>query len=258
MLKIPPQKITFLLVMAATGLLIVNCGFLLARGLGYEPLWEVFSLFDLDQENNIPTFFSVLLAVMASMLLLVVSLSRKQMERPWKLWASLSVLFLLVAIDDFIGMHEQLSQPLRDLLDAKGLLYFAWVIPYALFVMLLAGIYGRFVFDMPGNIRNGLLLSATVFLAGALGCEMVSGMLFESSNESRTLLYDALSIVRESLEMAGMILFIHTLLRYIEDVQKNILIQLGSHDPMARIIYEAQRPLPHSLFRLDNSNRAEP
>lgn len=258
MLKLPPQKVTLLLAMAATGLLIVNCVFLLAKGLGYEHLWGLVPLFDLDQEKNVPTFFSTLLAVIASGLLLAISLARKQMARPWKLWVSLSALFLLVAIDDFIGIHEQLSQPVRELLDAKGLLYFAWVIPYAFFVMLLAGIYGRFVFDMPVHIRSGLLLSATIFLAGALGFEMLSGMLFENSNKIRTLLYDASSIIRESLELAGMILFIHTLLRYIEDVQKNILIQLGTYDPMARIIHEAQKPLPQSLFRLDNSNRAEP
>ena len=258
MLKVRSQKVTLLFVIAAMGLLTINCGVLLAKDLGYEHLWGLVPLFDVDQENNIPTFFSTLLAIVASALLLAISLARKQMSRPWRLWASLSVLFLLVAIDEFIGIHEQLSQPVRELLDAKGLLYFAWIIPYAFLVMMLAGIYGRFVFEMPIHIRNGVLLSATVFLAGALGFEMLSGMLFEYSNQTKTLLYGALSTIRESLEIAGMILFIHTLLRYIEDVQKNILIQLGTYDPMARIIQEAQKPLPQSLFRLDNSNRAEP
>lgn len=258
MLKLHPQKITLLLSMAAAALLVANCGILLAKGLGYEYLWGLVPLFDLDQEKNIPTFFATLLAIVASGLLLLISLVKKQMQRPWKLWVSLSALFLLVAVDEFIGIHEQLTQPVRALLDAKGLLYFAWIIPYAFLTMLLAGIYGRFVLGMPANIRNGLLLSATLFLVGALGLEMLSGMLFEYSNQTRTMLYGTLSTLKESLEMAGLILFIHTLLCYIEDVQKNILIQLGTYDPMARIIQEAQKPLPQSLFRMDNSNRAEP
>lgn len=258
MLKLRPQKLTMLFATTAAVLLAVNCGLLLAKSLGYEHLWGLVPLFELDQENNIPTFFATLLAIVASGLLLIISLTKKQMARPWKLWTSLSVLFLLVALDEFIGVHEQLSQPVRTLLDAKGLLYFAWIIPYAFLVMLLAGIYGPFVFEMPIHIRRGILLSATLFLTGALVFEMLSGLLYEYNNQTQTLLYGALSTINESLEVAGLILFIHTLLCYIEDVQKNILIQLGTHDPMARIIQEAQKPLPQSLFRLDNSNRAEP
>jgi len=256
MLKLSPRKITLLLSLAALALLTANCAMLVMKGLGFE-LWGMVRLFDLDEEKNLPTFFSTALAIIASGLLLAISLIRKQMRRSWKLWASLSGLFLLVAMDEFIGVHEQLSTPVRDLLDAKGLLYFAWVIPYAFLVMLLAGIYGRFVFEMPPHIRNGLLLSATLFLIGALGFEMLSGLLFEYSGFTKTMLFGALATMKESCEIAGMILFIHTLMRHIEDVQKNILIQLGTYDPMARIIRDAQKPLPHSLFRLDN-NRAEP
>ncbi|HYD32927.1 MAG TPA: hypothetical protein VEA39_00010 [Methylophilaceae bacterium] len=258
MLKLRPQRITLLFALMAAALLIANCGVLLARYLGYDHLGGLVPLFDMDLERNFPTFFAALLAVVASGLLLAISMVKKQMMRPWKLWASLSGIFLLVAMDEFIGIHEQLSQPLRELLDAKGLLYFAWIIPYGLLAMLLAGIYGRFVFEMPIHIRNGLLLSATLFLGGALGFEMLSGMLFEQNNRADSLLYGVMSTVRESLELGGIILFINTLLWYIEDVQKNILIQLGTYDPMARIIKEAQRPLPQSVFRMDNSNRAEP
>lgn len=255
MLKLSPQKVTLLLSLTALALLTVNCAMLVVKGLGYE-LWGLVRLFDFDEEKNLPTFFSTALAIIATGLLLVISLIRRQMRRSWKLWASLSALFLLVAMDEFIGVHEQISAPVRNLLDAKGLLYFAWVIPYAFLVMLLAGIYGRFVFEMPPHIRNGILLSATLFLMGALGFEMLSGMLFEYSDFTKTMLYGGVATMKESCEMAGMILFIHTLMRHIEDVQKNILIQLGTYDPMARIVRDAQKPLPQSLFRMDNG--AEP
>ncbi|HYG32401.1 MAG TPA: hypothetical protein VD810_05365 [Methylophilaceae bacterium] len=255
MLKLSPQKITLLLSLTALALLTLNCTVLVVKGMGFE-LWGMVRLFDLDEEKNLPTFFSTALAIIASGLLLAITLIRRQMERSWKLWASLSALFLLVAMDEFIGVHEQLSAPLRDLLDAKGLLYFAWVIPYAFLVMLLAGIYGRFVFDMPAHIRNGILLSATLFLVGALGFDMLSGMLFEYSHLTKTMLYGGVATMKETCEMAGMILFIHTLMRHIEDVQKNILLQLGTYDPMERIVKDAQKPLPQSLFRM--GNRAEP
>jgi hypothetical protein len=258
MLKFRSYQLTRLLALAALGLLAANCAVLLAKALGYGHLGGLVPLFDLDQEKNLPTFFSTLLAILASGLLLVIGLARRQMARPWKMWASLSVVFLLVGLDEFIGMHEELSEPLRDLLDTQGLLYFAWILPYGLLVMLLAGIYGHFVFEMPIHIRNGLLLSAMVFLAGALDFEMLGDQFLEYRQLAESPLYGALTTMEESLEMAGMIIFIHTLIRYIEDVQKNILIQLGMHDPLERIISETQKPLPQSIFRMDdNSNRAE-
>lgn len=258
MLKLRPEKLTLLLGLIAFGLLSLDCAVLLAKGLGYEQLRGVVSLFEFGGEMNLPTFFSTLLAIMATGLLLVITMARKQMQRPWKLWAGLAGVFLLVAMDDFIGMHEQLSRPVRDLLDARGMLYFAWIIPYGVLVMLLAGIYGRFVFEMPAHLRNGLLLSATLFLIGALGFEMLAGQLAESRLLEDPLVHGGLTTTQESLEIAGMILFIHTLMRYIEDVQKNILFQLGAYDPLAHIISEAQKPLPASVFRrLDNSDRAE-
>lgn len=258
MLKLRPHKFTLLLGFIALSLLSLNCAVLLAKGLGYEQLGRLVPLFEFGGEMNLPTFFSTLLAIMAAGLLVVITAARKQMQRPWKLWASLAAVFLLVAMDDFIGMHEQLSRPLRDLLDARGMLYFAWVIPYGVLVMLLAGVYGRFVFEMPAHLRNGLLVSATLFLVGALGFEMLAGQLAETRLLEHPFVDGASTTTQESLEIAGMILFIHTLMRYIEDVQKNILLQFGVYDPLAHIISDAQKPLPPSVFRrLDNSDRAE-
>lgn len=258
MLKVRPYQLTRLLALAAMALLAANCAVLLANALGYPQVDGLVPLFDLAQEKNIPTFFSTLLACLASGLLLLIALARKQMLRSWKMWAGLSAVFLLVGLDEFIGMHEQLSKPLRALLDTQGLLYFAWILPYGLLVMLLAGIYGQFVFELPAHIRNGLLLAATFFLAGGLGFEILGGWLTEYPHLAGSPLYGVLTTIEESLEMAGMIVFIHTLMRYIEDVQKNILIQLGMHDPLQRIISETQKPIPQSIFRMDdNSNRAE-
>src|SRR5690606_21402249 len=102
--------------------------------------------------------------------------------------------------------------------------------------MALAGVYGRFVLQMPLQIRNGLLFAATLFLAGAVGFEMLAGLLFEYSQMNKTIFYGMITTIAETLEMAGMIVFIHALLNYIEHVQKNILLQIGTHDPLADII----------------------
>lgn len=240
MIKISPQSITWPLSLVALLLILANCFSLVAEAIGYGDMGGLVPLLDMDQEQNLPTFFSLFLAIVASALLLAISTIKRKIARPWKLWAALSAIFLFVAMDDFIGLHERLSQPMRELFDAHGLLFFAWIIPYGVLAMVLAGVYGRFVFQMPIRIRNGLLFAATLFLAGAIGLEMLGGLLFEYSQMSKTPLYSMIATIAESLEMAGMIVFIHTLLNYIEHVQKNILLQIGTYDPLAEIIRIAE------------------
>lgn len=251
MLKLRPQSITLPLSLIALLLVIASCISLTAKATGYDYVGGLVPLFDMDQEKNLPTFFSTFLAVIASALLLAISAIKKKTVRPWKLWAGLSVIFLLIAIDDFTAMHEHLSRPVHDLFNAQGLLYFAWIIPYGLFVMVLAGIYGRFVFQMPTHIRNGLLLAATIFMAGAIGFELLGGKLVEYSQTSKTTFYGVIVTIKESLELAGMIVFIHTLLNYIEDVQKNILLQIGTYDPLADIIRVAKMAR-QSVYGIDD------
>lgn len=240
MIKISPQSITRPLSLIALLLIVANCFSLVAMASGYGDMGGLVPLFDMGQEQNLPTFFSLFLAIVASALLLAISAIRRKIERPWKLWAGLSAIFLFVAIDDFTGLHEQLSQPVRELFGAHGLLFFAWIIPYGVLAMVLAGVYGRFVFQMPIQIRNGLLFAVTLFLAGAIGFEMLGGLLFEYSQANKTTAYGMITTIAKSLEMAGMIVFIHTLLNYIEHVQKNILLQIGTYDPLAEIIRIAE------------------
>ncbi|HEU4709894.1 MAG TPA: hypothetical protein VFS17_11315, partial [Methylophilaceae bacterium] len=139
MLKLYPQKVTFILSMIALCLVIANCLGLIAKAAGHDFLGGLVPLFDMDEEKNIPTFFSTFLAVIASGLLFAIGMARKQVERPWRLWIGLSLVFLLVGMDDFVAIHEHLNRPIRSLFHAKDIFYFAWIIPYGLFVMVLAG-----------------------------------------------------------------------------------------------------------------------
>ena len=251
MIKLSPQSITWPLSLVALLLIVANCFSLIAQAFGYHDVGGLVPLFDMDLEQNLPSFFSSFLAIVASALLLTNSIIRKKVSRPWKSWAGLSAIFLFVAMDEFIGMHEQLSQPMRELFDAHGLLFFAWIIPYGVLAMVLAGVYGRFVLQMPVRIRNGLLLAATLFLAGAVGFEMLAGLLFEYSEMNKTAAYNMIATIAESLEFAGMIVFIHTLLNYIENVQRNILLQIGTYDPLAEIVRIAEMAR-QSVYGMDD------
>jgi hypothetical protein len=94
----------------------------------YRPV----AFFYLDEEINIPTFFSSCLLLFAALLLFVISLLEKY-HSPNRLiyWQILAVIFLLMAIDEFTSLHEKIISPLRRYLGGGrlGIFYFAWIIP---------------------------------------------------------------------------------------------------------------------------------
>lgn len=69
------------------------------------------------------------------------------------------------------------------------MLYFAWVIPYAVFAVVVAVAFVRFLGHLPSRTRLGFLVSGGLYVSGALGLEL--------------------------LEMAGVVLLLSTLLTYL-------------------------------------------
>ncbi|HZV99750.1 MAG TPA: hypothetical protein VFF74_12245 [Methylophilaceae bacterium] len=196
---------------------------------GFGKLGGLIPLFDLDHERNLPTCFSTFLAVFCSALLALIAKCREQASQPWLLWAMLALAFFFIGLDDIAELHEHLSTPLRRILHTGGLFYYAWIIPYGAAALILAVSYYRFVFEMPPRIRNLMITSAIVFMSGALGLEMLGAWYFEMARIENTLSYGIITMIEESMEMLGLIIFLYSLLIYIETVQKNIYINLGTH-----------------------------
>jgi hypothetical protein len=85
-------------------------------------------LFNLNAERNVPTFFSVLLMLLSSLLLAVIAvLDGKQRGARVSKWASLSLGFQLMAFDEAFQFHERLIPPVRALLgdNPLGIFHFA-------------------------------------------------------------------------------------------------------------------------------------
>ena len=102
-------------------------------------LRKLILLFHFDHEGNIPTYFSVLLLLLAAVLLaLIAELNRKHMRPHASKWATLSWGFLYIAFDEAFQIHEKLIWPFQRLIgeDNLGIFYFAWVIP-AVFIKVL-------------------------------------------------------------------------------------------------------------------------
>jgi len=167
--------------------------------------WLIRSLFDLDEEQSFGTWFSSLILLLAAIILLFhaqkVSASGQPMAPAW--WC-LGAGFCLLSIDETVGMHESLNTATE----------ISWAIPGAIAVALIGTIYLPFLLRLPRYTMYLFVASATLYLGGALGIELLTES-YEEEDLLDTLGYNLTTLVEEGLEMSGVVLFIHALLQHI-------------------------------------------
>lgn len=172
-------------------------------------------IFDFNKEGNIPTFFSSLMLIFASVLLLLITTCYKKLKSPYFAWLGLSIIFLFLAIDEIASIHEQLNWIGSAMVETTGFLAYGWVIPYGILSIFFITVYAKFLFNLPRRSMIFFILSGTIFLSGALGLEMVGGRTHELYQSQETIQYALLYTGEEFLEMLGVALFIYSLLRHI-------------------------------------------
>ncbi len=196
---------------------------------GYNYVYGLIPLFNIDTEQNIPTFFSSSLLLFATILLGVIAVLKKnQMDSYASYWTVLSFGFLSMAIDEASSIHELLIDPIRQLLGNGnlGIFHFAWVIPFIALVFVLAIFFFRFLLHLPLKTRIAFIIAAALYIAGVLGYELIGGRYLEQYGENLT--YSMLTTFEESLEMTGTVLFDWALLIYISNTYKAIQIRFDT------------------------------
>lgn len=221
---LPVRRIPLILFRIAVALVVLSTVLQLIKFLtGHGRVFGLVPLFNLNGEHNIPSFFSAFILSLASIILgFTYSLVRKSTQAPY--WLVLAIGFAFMALDEAVSLHERLVQPIRDLLGRDqhfGVFYFAWIIPALFIVMALGLCFIRFLQRLDKSTRNAFLMSAAVYLSGALGMEMVGGW-YDEIYGPENLGYVLCFTVEETLEMLGVIYFIRSLLRYLETQVKVI------------------------------------
>jgi hypothetical protein len=185
---------------------------------GNDYLYGLTPLFDLDAEGNLPTLFSTVLLLACAALLAIVATEagRRRDVDAWR-WRVLAAGFVFLAVDEFAKLHELLDAPVHGLLGeevAHGWLLYAWVVPYAVVVALLAGWFLPFLARLPARARRRFCIAGAVYVGAALGIEFLEGAQAEALGED-SLGYAVLTTVQEILEMAGLLLFLDALLHHV-------------------------------------------
>lgn len=171
-----------------------------------------------DSEQSLPTIFAVAMMAAAAGLLAVVAVSASRAGAPdRRYWIAAAALVGVATLDEYLSLHEQLIEPMRDLLGegASGVLHFAWVVPAVPFVALLAMLFGRFLLRLPTATRRCFLAAAVLFVAGALGMEMVGGAIEAAAGDRDGYAYLAATTVEEGLELVAVAILLYGLVNHI-------------------------------------------
>jgi len=186
----------------------------------------LFSLFFLDGEGNVPAIFSTWLFLLNAVLFLIVWKAACLSGDSHKIWLFLSSVFVFLAFDESISIHERLINPLRQALGATGIFYYAWIIPYGIGVGLVSIFAIPVFWRMQKRIRFWFGLSAATYLVATIGLEMISGKYLVMMNEQKDIVWIFMVTLEESLEMVGLIILVYAQLLLLRDKYNGFLIYM--------------------------------
>lgn len=240
-LTIPISAIIRALVAFAILLVVLSySGQLAVRAFDWHPERDIVQFFNLDRERNLPTTFQTLLFLGSAITLAGIAIMKRLDRDRWtRHWTLLALLFLLLAWDEIAEIHERFIEPMRRAFDLQGIFFFGWIVPAMLFVLVVGVAYLRFVLALEPTLRARVITAGVIFLSGALFMEGIGGWYYERIDQATDMIYVTMATVEETLEMAGLILFLYALLQYLSQILPGGRIVV-SGEP-GEILVDAQR-----------------
>jgi len=214
-LSLSPASTLRLLGTFAASLVWINGFDYLMKGVVEYEYRQVMPLFALEMEGNLPTLFSTALLLACSLLLALVFRGIPKGDRGRLAWIVLAALFAFLALDEFAGLHERLVPVGKALLSGPGPFAREWIVVYGLLFVPLGLLFVPFLRRLPRETRHLWIVAGTVFLAGAVGLELLTGW-YGTRVAATTPVRALLNISKEALEMVGVLIFLYGLLDYIE------------------------------------------
>lgn len=182
--------------------------------------------FDVGGEQTVGAWYSSVLLLLCALVLFHIAGLKRRFAEPYAMhWLFLALIFFALSMDESVGFHETLIDPMRTLFAAEGIFRFAWIIPAIAGVLVVGAAYLGFVFHLEPLYRNRIILAGVIFLLGAIGFEMMEGA-FASFYAAHLVIYETAVHVEDTLEFAGVLLFLHTLLRYAQAYCGTLAVEL--------------------------------
>lgn len=182
--------------------------------------------FNVDGEQNIPTWFSGAILLLSSGLLLAIAgTKRREGARDVRYWFGLAIGFAFLSLDEIAGVHETINTVIE----------MTWAFPAAVLVGVVGLAYVPFLIRLPARTRWLFLEAGAAYVSGAILAELLTDQFFLTGDSPNTLAYNLQTAVEEGLEMMGVVLFIHALLDYMREEEGTAAIAVEVAE--ARSIY---------------------
>ena len=206
-IRLSPRFLVVLLAVVAAALVTTHAALTIYHYQVSELEWLPWrQLFDVDEENNLPTWFSEFLLLTTTCLLWLCTKRKKAQADPSiDHWYTLTLGFLVLSIDEVAGMHETIN----SMIDPT------WAYGGGILAMGIGIGFIPFLRRLPRSTAGLFILAGAIYIGGAVGMEIIGEPL-----DSDTLTYNLLTAVEEGMEMFGVILFIHALLRHMKGVER--------------------------------------
>lgn len=215
-IRLSPKKVLKINLYLISFLLCANIlGIIAKLSLKHDYVFVLTHIFDFNSEKSIPTLYSLMLLVFASILLFMIALNYRRLGSSYIPWLGLSLIFIYLSIDELCEVHEYLGEVTKQYFQGAGLFYYSWIIPYGIALLVFIIVYSRFFFKLPKETKVVFLISGVIFVSGAMGFEMLGGRQYELSQSTNTVLYSFFYSCEETFEMLGIALFIYGLIRHI-------------------------------------------
>jgi hypothetical protein len=196
--------------------------------------------FSLSCEQNAPTWYSSSLLLLCSVCLGLIAVATTRAKAAFaRYWWFLAAAFAYISLDELVTLHESAS----NWFDFDGFLYYGWVIPASVIVTVIGLCYLRFLAHLPRRQRWQFIIAASVFVGGALGVEFVLGY-WADLTDSKNLIYGLIDLVQESMELAGVSMFLCSLLEYLGGPAGQLQLEFaGEQQPSESRTDQANEPL---------------
>lgn len=235
-LSVSPKRVALILALAALALALVS---LVAQftfvflGGGRGGFTRLLPMLFVGQDDSLPAWYSSVILLFCAVLLAGIARVARRSGEPYVFhWAALAAIFLYLAVDEGVAIHEKLSPLGRAMLRGAGIesgvVSRAWVVPGAIFALVVALVYLRFLLRLPARTRRLFVVAGVLFVGAAIGMEVATDAyvylqggppnLTAADNVMRTVI---LPHVEEFMEMLSIVVFVYALLAHAGGLSKS-------------------------------------
>jgi hypothetical protein len=180
---------------------------------------------NLDDDLAMGSWYSSMLLAVSAVLLLIIALAKKsQPGGSARHWAFLGAVFVMLSLDEAIGLHELSLKPLSFFGEISPLLTFGWIALAIPALLVLAFVYLPFVRRLPRSTMLGFVLAGITYVVGVIALGMLGGAIFAGEGDQKTFALALISTAEEGLELLGISVFVMVLIRYVANHLPKIML----------------------------------